>query len=185
MAPSLQPAYRARCAYAHGVQDVPPKLQRNFEDTAGSASSGVCKTTTDGPTTQRSVAWCSPPLHTAQWCSIQAACRLNATSPNLQDLVSIKNEAGTRKRTKRERYRRAHKTPMGFCGGFVGTPPARTACCLPLPPASINGARAQNRSTCTHCTAPPTFFLRKTVTSSLTLHPPYTSRYYATPPSET
>ena len=48
MAPSLQPACRARCVHVHGVQDVPPKLQRNFEDTAGSASSGVCKKSTDG-----------------------------------------------------------------------------------------------------------------------------------------
>ena len=61
--------------------------------------------------------------------SIQSARRLNATSPNLQDLVSI--------RVQRERYRRAHKTPMGFCGGFADAPPARTACCLPLPPTAI------------------------------------------------
>ena len=67
---------------------------RGAKKSEAGASSVVCKTATDGPTTQRSVARCSPPLHTVQWCSIQAACRLNATSPNLQDLVSIKSVTG-------------------------------------------------------------------------------------------
>ena len=36
-----------------GYTDVPPKLQSNFEDTAGFASSVVRKTATDGRFTQK------------------------------------------------------------------------------------------------------------------------------------
>ena len=54
---------------------------------------------------------------------------------------------------KRPRMAVLRKKERSGCGGFVGTPPARTAYCLPLPPAAIGHTEHTMSITISHCTA--------------------------------